>query len=120
MKLRHTRSIPQHVPLMMSDHADTTGDAVVTVRGEIDITTAPLLEAHIRRTLLTRRRPADIVLDLRGVTFMDASGLTALVHIDDHARRNGHGIRLAGVSCPVARLLRITRLDRRFTASCRP
>jgi anti-sigma B factor antagonist len=66
--------------------SDRDGRAVVVIRGELDIATAPDLEAA-----LTERLDAgqDVVVDLRELAFMDSTGLRALVAAP--ARVEGRG-----------------------------
>lgn len=68
------------------------GGAVVevVVRGELDLATAPSLRRALRRLA----GPA-YALDLRGVTFVDAAGMTGLVDAVEELR--GSGRRLRGV-----------------------
>ena len=63
---------------------------VVTIRGELDLATAPELE-----TALLERLDAgqEVVLDLRELQFMDSSGLRVLVTA--HARAADGGPRFA-------------------------
>ena len=53
-----------------------------------------------------------LVLDLSGVTSLDATGLGVLVGAHRRAGRAGRVLVLRDVSPPVARLLLLTRLDR--------
>lgn len=48
-----------------------------------------------------------VVVDLAGVTFMDASGAVALSDFDQRIRRAGGDVSLVGTSRDVARLLRL-------------
>lgn len=61
------------------------GDQVLlSVHGEVDMATAPDLEAALERAL---RGPArQVVVDLRGVGFMDSTGLATLVRQERLAR----------------------------------
>ena len=61
------------------------GDAVtVSPVGELDLATAPLLEAELRRTAGSR----ELVVDLRRLTFIDSSGVHLLLRwAGDSARR---------------------------------
>jgi anti-anti-sigma factor len=72
---------------------------VVTVAGEVDIDTAPLLEDHLLR--LT----GPIRLDMRTVTFMDSSGVRALVRMHDHCERDGRSLSVQACSPQVEQLL---------------
>lgn len=54
----------------------------ITPAGELDLVTAPLLARALREA---EQGDTDIVLDLTGVTFMDSSGLAAVL---EAAQRN--------------------------------
>ena len=87
----------------------------VTVRGDIDVHTAPLL----RRTLgeVVAQGEERVVVHLDAVSFMDSSGLGALVAA--HRAQTAGGGRFELV-CELPRLLRllaITGLDRVFTVN---
>jgi anti-sigma B factor antagonist len=53
------------------------GATRMELRGELDIGTAPALEQAVQRALDDGSR--EIVLDLGGTTFLDSSGLGALI-----------------------------------------
>ncbi len=58
----------------MTIRAETTpGTTTLRVAGELDLLTAPELNAALAEA------PGDVVLDLRGVTFVDSAGLAVLV-----------------------------------------
>lgn len=85
---------------------------VLTVRGEIDLYTAPLL----RKALHEAIGSADecVVVDLTDVTFMASSGLAALISGMDHAHSRSCVLRLAGGGRAVRRPLQAAGLDRHF------
>jgi anti-anti-sigma factor len=66
----------------------------------VDIDTAPRFEDHLLALV------GPIRLDLQGVTFMDASGIRALVRTRDHCEREGRSLSIQACSPPVAGLLR--------------
>ena len=84
----------------------------MTVSGEIDIASAPVL----REQLLGLLRPhaSRIVIDLSGVTFCDASGLAVLVAASRRAGLLDGVLRLAAPARPVATVLGLTGLDLHF------
>ncbi|MEW9549787.1 STAS domain-containing protein [Nonomuraea sp. NPDC050783] len=78
---------------------------LVTVAGEIDSTNVHWLESSVQRAW----RPGQpLVLDLGGVTFMDSSGLHALLRLHTAAREQGGALHLAAVRDVPARVLQIT------------
>lgn len=88
------------------------GWAVVAAGGELDLATAPALRQQLQHE--ARHTRGQVIADLAGVTFIDASGLGALIAADRRARGFGGGLRLAACAPKVIRLLRAARLDRRF------
>lgn len=81
---------------------------VVSMSGEIDVFTAPYFRTMVDEALSTGADP--FVVDLAGVTFMDARGLTVLVgarrRLDDS---EGHLV-VQAPRAPVRRLFEITNL----------
>jgi anti-sigma B factor antagonist len=59
---------------------------VVHLAGELDVATVPSVADHLRRETTTR--PAELVLDLAGVTLLSAAGMALIVA----AMNNDHGI----------------------------
>ncbi|MFY1694126.1 STAS domain-containing protein [Solwaraspora sp. WMMA2101] len=53
-------------------------DAVLRLAGDLDFQTAALV--HQQVDLALAGRPARLVLDLRGLTFIDSTGLAAIVY----------------------------------------
>jgi anti-anti-sigma factor len=62
--------------LVVETHREGT-TLVVSVVGDVDIATAPLLRAVLGG--LPAARPGRVEVDLSGVTFLDSQGLTTLV-----------------------------------------
>lgn len=89
------------------------GIAAVELSGDIDIETAPT----VRTVLLTalRRSTGPLFVDLAKVTFLDSTGLTALVAAYRRANAFDRDVLLVAPSPPVRKLLTITGLDRLFT-----
>jgi anti-anti-sigma factor len=74
---------PFHVT---AETPDAGGRVRLVAVGELDIASAPLLEAALSEH---RAAEASVVLDLSGITFMDSSGLKVLVRAANEARSNG-------------------------------
>ncbi|MFI7446158.1 STAS domain-containing protein [Nonomuraea sp. NPDC049714] len=98
----------------MADTAAATavGTVTVSVAGELDIATVDVLRTHLLQVL--ERAGGEVVLELSGLSFIDAAGLGALVALRGQARLHRTELLLAGVPAPMARLLRITGLDGHF------
>ena len=83
---------------------------IVQPRGELDVATAETLrstlDAAIAQTL-----GGSLVLDLRGLTFMDSTGLHLLVTLDQRAQRDGFELTLVAPAAPIDRAIRLCGLD---------
>ncbi|MBB2909666.1 anti-sigma B factor antagonist [Streptosporangium becharense] len=101
---------------LVSERAN--GSVVVTVTGELDLATRPELVAYVRHAVDVDT--GTIIIDLSGVTFIDACGLSALIALKRYAREQGRPLLLAGATPPVLRLLKLTNLDGTFTMISRP
>jgi anti-sigma B factor antagonist len=92
--------------------SDRSGGAHVELSGELDIASAPKLEDEVRR--LEAAGSKLIIIDLRGLEFMDSSGLRALLAADTRARDRGARLVIVRGDDRIQRVLRITRLDERL------
>ena len=95
---------------------EVTGDVaatVVAVTGELDLTTSPTLEQQLEE--LRNSGPELLIVDLRGVEFMDSTGLSVLVRGHQRAADAGHRFALVNGGAQVRRLLDITGITDRLT-----
>ncbi|MBI4261540.1 MAG: STAS domain-containing protein [Actinobacteria bacterium] len=92
--------------------AERDGVHTLALQGELDISNAHEVERELYRIEATV--PSTIVLDLRGLRFMDSTGLRLVVAAD--ARARDRGWRLAVVPGPdaVHRVFQITFVDKRL------
>lgn len=80
----------------------------VTVTGELDAATAPDLAAALRP--LVAEPATSVVVNMSDVSFMDSSGLRALIGAAHDAKTAGGSVVLVAVSAAVNRLLEVTGL----------
>ena len=90
----------------VSDQAAT----VVEATGRLDLVAAPQLKALIKSAVTKGETP--VVIGLSGVTFMDSTGLAALVSGLRVTRQVGSDLRIAGPTFQVLSVLRMTGIDR--------
>lgn len=81
-------------------------DAMVRVRGEVDLSTVSELATALEGVA----ERGDVLLDLSQLDFIDASGLRALVQADRRLRHEGHRLVISEPPPMALRLLEITRL----------
>lgn len=91
------------------------GHAVLVVRGEVDVATAPRLrQALVELANEGRER---VIVDLDSVEFLDSTGLGVLVSGLKRFRTMGGDLLLACSQRRILRVLEITGLDRAFEVS---
>jgi anti-sigma B factor antagonist len=84
------------------------GLAVLRLDGELDLASAPLLESEVQAAMADD--PAAIALDLRGLEFIDSTGLRAILSLDERCAGRGLMFALVRGSEQVERLLSMTRV----------
>jgi anti-anti-sigma factor len=98
--------------LDITTHERQDGGVQIELKGELDLATAPKLDDELRR--IEAEGPALLVIDLSPLSFMDSSGLRALLGADSRAREDGRRLVLVRGDDRVQRVLKITRLDERL------
>jgi anti-anti-sigma factor len=84
-------------------------------RGDVDFETAPALQAQILD--LVERGARLVVVDLGGVTFLDSSGLRALVHGAQAIEAVDGRLLVENATGAVAKVLEITELIDRLSGN---
>jgi anti-sigma B factor antagonist len=80
--------------------------AIVEPRGELDVATVQKLGAILEEIKSAGR----LVLDLRGLSFIDSSGLHLLVALNQRAQRHGFQLALVAPAPPVDRAIQVSGL----------
>jgi anti-sigma B factor antagonist len=104
-------STPEDLDLSVED---TPEGHLITVRGELDLASAPALAEALQRTAGEGTQP--VTLDLAGVTFIDSSALRALVLAGRELADGGRTLQIGPRSEMVARVLSMTSLDQHTEA----
>jgi anti-sigma B factor antagonist len=92
-------------PLLQSATTPSGGDAVVTVRGDLDAETAGQLWEYL--SFLVGQGHHHIVLDLRGLILIDSAGVEVLARVSAVTRREGGELVLRSVSPDLAEQLEL-------------
>lgn len=102
----------------LSVATDRTDPVVlVTAAGELDASTVAKLDEAIDAAIGGTER--HVVVDLSGITFVDSTGITALIGALRRLNRARRRLALAlGTGGPVSRALELTGLDHTF--ECHP
>lgn len=94
----------------------------IRLDGELDITSSPLLQAVVDQALQARRVPIceHLVVDMSGVGFADASGISPLLLARALLARRGGAVELRHCRRGVRRLVRVLGLDDMLALEERP
>jgi anti-sigma B factor antagonist len=103
-----TESAPLRPAELVVDTRRNRRTALVALRGELDLVTVSKVAE-----VLTDLEPGGtglrhIVLDLRGLTFMDVPGLRELIKQSDFARFNRHNLAVVRGTPAIERALELT------------
>ena len=85
------------------------GVTVIAVTGEVDMATAPQFTSAAQEALA--EGSTSIVVDLRATTFLDSSGLGAILAAVDRARLAGGNLAVVNVDATIQRTLEITGMN---------
>ncbi len=88
------------------------GACVVALSGELDLASSNALSDHLERIGQAGADP--LVVDLRGLRFMDATGLSVLMRAQARARQRGSRFGVVRNGPQVQRLMSLTGDDRRL------
>jgi len=81
--------------------------------GELDLATAPRLETEIA-SVCAGGDVHRVIFDLRNLTFLDSTGLNAIIRLDKAARDEGFEVAVVRGPRAVERLFAVMQLDRRL------
>jgi anti-anti-sigma factor len=87
------------------------GAAVVRPIGELDMASAPQLREIVGGL---RHTHSSLLIDLKGVTFLDSTGLRLIWDVDAMCRHDGLDLKLAPGPPEVMRVFELTGLTRRL------
>ncbi len=90
--------------------ADGPNGCVITLRGEFDIASAERFETLLSGLDVRR----DIVVDLRGLTFMDSTGIRFLLKMNDQVLAAGHRLTIVPGGPAVQRVFTLAGIQDRL------
>ena len=98
--------------VVITEQRNDDGSAVVAVRGEIDVASAPQLRSHLHHVCV--EGSPKVTVDLRDVTFLDSSALGVLVGALRRCRENETQFQLLITSPRLLKIFEITGLTSVF------
>src|SRR5437588_308040 len=84
---------------------------LVELRGELDIATAPQVAEVLAGLASAEGGVRHVVLDLRGLTFMDARGVCELIRQNGNAHQNRQNLAVVRGRKAIERLLALTAAE---------
>jgi len=100
------------VPSQAFDVLHSDREVQLTVRGSLDINTAPQLAEEIDR--IVAQRPAHVRCDLSALELIDSSGVAALVKLYKAVRAVGGDVAITGARDQPLAIFKLLRMDKVF------
>jgi anti-sigma B factor antagonist len=85
---------------------------LLPLEGEIDLHVSPAITASLQ--MMIKKKPKKLVIDLSRVTYIDSSGLAALIEGMQNVNEYGGLFAIAGLQETVRTIFEIARLDQVF------
>jgi anti-sigma B factor antagonist len=90
----------------------TTNETRLTIRGSLDINTAPALAEEIDKIVATK--PDKVAVDLAALDLIDSSGVAALVKLYKGVRGAGGAVAIQGARDQPLAIFKLLRMDKVF------
>jgi anti-sigma B factor antagonist len=87
-------------------------DIRLTIRGSLDINSAPALAEEIDKIVATR--PVTVTVDLGSLDLIDSSGVAALVKLYKGVRGGGGAVTISGARDQPLAIFKLLRMDKVF------
>ncbi len=90
----------------------TGNDTKLTIRGSLDINSAPALAEEIDK--IVSAKPGKVMVDLAALDLIDSSGVAALVKLYKGVRSSGGAVTIAGARDQPLAIFKLLRMDKVF------
>jgi len=100
------------MPTPAYDVQRSNNATTLSVRGSLDINTAPQLAEEIDNIVGTK--PGEVFVDLSGLDLIDSSGVAALVKLYKGIRSTGGAITISGARDQPLQIFKLLRMDKVF------
>jgi anti-sigma B factor antagonist len=98
--------------LLPFEVSKTAAETKLTIRGSLDINSAPALAEEIDKILAAK--PAKVEVDLGSLDLIDSSGVAALVKLYKGVRSAGGNVRIFGARDQPLAIFKLLRMDKVF------
>jgi anti-sigma B factor antagonist len=90
----------------------TNGETKLSVRGSLDINSAPALAEEVDKIIAGK--PDKVLVDLSGLELIDSSGVAALVKLYKGIRGTGGSVMITGARDQPLAIFKLLRMDKVF------
>jgi anti-sigma B factor antagonist len=94
------------------DVQKTNTETKLTIRGSLDINTAPALAEEVDK--IVAGKPGKVLVDLTSLDLIDSSGVAALVKLYKGVRGSGGAINISGARDQPLAIFKLLRMDKVF------
>ena len=94
------------------DVQKTANETKLTIRGSLDINSAPQLAEEVDR--IVAAQPKSVVVDLAALDLIDSSGVAALVKLYKGVRSGGGGVQIINARDQPLAIFKLLRMDKVF------
>ena len=94
------------------DVQSTNNETRLTLRGSLDINSAPVLSEEIDRIIAAK--PGKVAVDLASLDLIDSSGVAALVKLYKGIRNAGGEVAIIGARDQPLAIFKLLRMDKVF------
>ena len=94
------------------DVQSTNNETRLTLRGSLDINSAPMLSEEIDRIISAK--PSKVTVDLSALDLIDSSGVAALVKLYKGLRHAGGEVSIQGARDQPLAIFKLLRMDKVF------
>ena len=108
---RNGRRMLRALPFAALRHEESPDTVRIELNGELDLATAPAVEAEL---LHAERHANTVIVDLRGLRFMDSSGLRVIAAADQRIREGGGRLAIVRGPSAVHRVFELVGMESRF------
>ena len=91
--------------------AAAAGLRVARLAGELDVSVYEQVSEALQALEREEPRPHTVMVDLRGLTFMDSTGVRVLAEAHRRAKREGHRLTVVPGTGQPSRVIELLRLD---------
>jgi anti-anti-sigma factor len=99
-------------PLALSHRVVPTDEVIVDIGGELDIATKEMAVSYVTDIIDNHHGP--VIVNVTGLEFCDAQGLSALLRMANYAEQTGHPFILASPGPPLLKIMQSTGVANRF------